>query len=108
MTATRLTNKPNTTKIQLTIDGQPTQAYLGESIAAVLMLMGKRTFTQPSAYNLPRTLFCGMGVCHQCLVTVDGVADVRACVTPVQEGMGISTQFGIDKTGAQEVGGEDA
>ena len=108
MSVTRLTNRPNATKIQLTINGHPTQAYLGESVAAVLMLAGKRTFTQPSAYNLSRTLFCSMGVCHQCLVTVDGVADVRACMTPVREGMQINTQFGMGKADNHEAGGDDA
>jgi len=83
-TATRL--HPRTMPIQVEIDGHPVTAYAGESIAAVLM-----AFTESSFYNLDRSLFCGMGTCHQCLVTVDGVRDVRACMTPVSAGMKITT-----------------
>jgi len=88
-TATRL--HPRTMPIQVEIDGHPVTAYAGESIAAVLMAQGQRTFTESSFYNLDRSLFCGMGTCHQCLVTVDGVRDVRACMTPVSAGMKITT-----------------
>jgi len=78
--------------IEVQVDGETVSVYEGESVAAVLMLAGRRTFTQPSRFNLARTVYCGMGLCHQCLVTVDGVADVRACMTVVRPGMQISTR----------------
>ncbi len=40
--------------------------------------------------------YCGMRICHQCLVTVDGVRDVRACMTVVRPGMKIETRWRID------------
>ncbi len=89
--ATRL--HPRTKSITVTINQQAVTAYTGETIAAVLMTQGQRTFTQPSRYNLPRTLFCGMGICHQCLVTIDGIRDVRACMTSVRDGMQIATEL---------------
>ncbi len=79
--------------IEVDIDGARVSALAGESVAAVLMAEGRRIFTEANAYHLPRTLFCGMGICHQCLVTVDGVRDVRACMTRVQPGMKIMTQW---------------
>lgn len=80
------------TPIQIEIDGTPAAAYAGESVATAIMAQGQRTFTQPSVYNYARTIFCGMGVCHQCLVTVNGVPDVRACMTAIRPGMKIQTE----------------
>lgn len=84
---------PRTDPIELTVDGTSVEAYAGETVAAVLMTLGERTFTYPSDYNLPRTLYCVMGVCHQCLVTIDGMRDMRACMTLVKDGMQISTRL---------------
>jgi len=39
--------------------------------------------------------FCGMGVCQDCLVTVDGLPNVRACMTPVRDGLRVETQRGL-------------
>jgi predicted molibdopterin-dependent oxidoreductase YjgC len=94
--ATRLFHRSDADKIQVEIDGQAISAYVGETVAAVLMVSGSRTFTQTNAYNLARTLFCGMGVCHQCLVTVDEIRDVRACMTKVHPGMKIETHWRIE------------
>ncbi len=79
-------------QISVSVDGQSVVAYEGESVAAVLMAAGQRTFAETSSYNLARTLFCGMGVCHQCLVKVDGTRGIRACMTKVEQGMQIETQ----------------
>ena len=92
--AVRLQHRSN--PVQIEIDGQTASAYLGETVAAALMVSGIRTFTQANAYNLARTLFCGMGVCYQCLVTVDGIRDVRACMTKIRPGMKIETRWRIE------------
>ncbi len=84
--------------IELTVDGTAVSAYAGESVAALLLSLGERTFTQPSSFNLPRTLYCGMGLCHQCLVTINGVRDLRACMTTTQPGMVIETELHPDLT----------
>lgn len=74
----------------VTIDGEPALAYPGETVAAVLLASGQQTFRH-TAEGAPRGLFCGMGVCFDCLVTVDGQPDVRACMTTVQPGMVVET-----------------
>ena len=79
--------------VTITVDGQPVRAFAGESVATVLLTLGRRDFRH-TKHGAPRGLFCGMGVCFDCLVTVDGVENVRACVTPVSEGMVISTGGG--------------
>jgi len=78
-------------RLTVKVDGQPVQAFRGESVAAVLLALGQQTFRHTERLGAPRGVYCGMGVCFDCLVTVDGQHYVRACVTPVQEGMVIET-----------------
>ena len=77
--------------LNIEVDGEPVSAYAGETVATVLLALGYRTFRH-TGHGAPRGLFCGMGVCFDCLVTVDGVENVRACLTPVAEGMDITTE----------------
>ncbi|MBC6457886.1 (2Fe-2S)-binding protein [Actinomadura sp. HBU206391] len=77
--------------VTITVDGRPTPAYLGESVAAALMADGDLS-TRTALDGEPRGLFCGMGVCFDCLVIVDGVAGTRACVTWVRDGMDVARQ----------------
>jgi predicted molibdopterin-dependent oxidoreductase YjgC len=76
--------------IRLLVDGQPISAYEGETLAAALLAAGRRTFRHTVPGGKPRGVFCGIGVCFDCLVTVDG-SQIRACVTPVRDGMRVST-----------------
>jgi predicted molibdopterin-dependent oxidoreductase YjgC len=83
-------------KIQLTIDDQTVTAFEGESVASIMMVEGKvamRTTTDGD----PRGIFCGMGVCFDCLVVVDDVPNTRACMTWAHDGMRINTQRGLSK-----------
>lgn len=77
--------------IAMTIDGRAVTAYEGETVAAVLLLEGRRDVRATGRRGEPRGLFCGMGVCFDCLATVDGVANVRTCVTFAAHGMVVST-----------------
>lgn len=89
-TSHRLPRPASVTPLTITVDGETVQAYPGETVATVLLALGRRAFRR-TAHGAPRGLFCGMGVCYDCLVTVDGQPDVRACVTTVQPGMAIET-----------------
>jgi aerobic-type carbon monoxide dehydrogenase small subunit (CoxS/CutS family) len=79
------------TPLAVTVDGELVQAFAGESVATLLLALGRRTFRHTDKYHAPRGIFCGMGICFDCLVTVDGVQNVRACLTLVEEGMVIET-----------------
>lgn len=82
-------------QISLTIDGAPATAYLGESVAAALLADGRKDLsTRSTTAGDPRGLFCGMGVCFDCIVVVNGVPGTRACMTWVTEGMVIARQEG--------------
>jgi predicted molibdopterin-dependent oxidoreductase YjgC len=70
------------------VNGQAVPARHGQTIAAALVIVGRRVF-QRTENGQPRGLFCGMGVCFDCLVTVNGISEQRACMTLVQPGMQI-------------------
>ena len=63
----------------------------GETVAAVLLAHGLRVFRHSLKTGQGRGIFCGMGICYDCLVTVDGVQNIRACMTPASPGMAIET-----------------
>jgi predicted molibdopterin-dependent oxidoreductase YjgC len=77
--------------VNISIDGKKVTAYAGETIAAVLIANGIRVFRYTSKNHQPRGIYCGMGICFECLVTVDGIADVRTCMTSVRDGMVVET-----------------
>lgn len=70
------------------VNGQPVPAHHGQTVAVALLAAGQRIFRRTESGEL-RGLFCGMGVCFDCLVTVNGLAEQRACMTPVEPGMQI-------------------
>jgi len=77
--------------VALTFDGAPIEAYAGESVGAALLAADVRALRRTRNGDAPRGLFCGIGACHDCLVRVDGSGPVRACLTPVRDGMAVTT-----------------
>lgn len=78
-------------EVELVVDGRRTVAYDGETVAAVLIAEeGLRT--RRTASGASRGIYCGMGVCFECLVVVDGVPNTRACMTLVADGMRVQRQ----------------
>ncbi len=77
--------------LTVTVNDTAVEAYDGETIATVLLAAGVWHLRKTRRRGEPRGPYCGMGVCFECLVTVDGVAAVRACLTPVTDGMRIET-----------------
>ena len=80
--------------VTVMLDGDPVTAYLGESVATMLLAEG-HVATRITRNGSPRGVFCGMGVCFDCLVVVDGVPNTRACVTWVCDGMKVARQDGL-------------
>lgn len=79
-----------TRPVTIELNGELIAVSADASLAAVLLSHGKRTFRR-SAAGEPRGPLCGMGICFECIVTVDGVAGVRACLEPVRDGMRVDT-----------------
>ncbi|HEX2021167.1 MAG TPA: 2Fe-2S iron-sulfur cluster-binding protein [Candidatus Thermoplasmatota archaeon] len=78
--------------ITLRWNGRSVPAYEGETVGAALHAAGERAIMRSIKYHRPRGLFCCTGKCASCLVRVDGTPNVRACVTPVRDGMDVRTQ----------------
>lgn len=89
----RIPNRYRGCKVTIRVDGKAIEAYTGETVFAALTAAGIRVLRHPSKNRTEtaRGGFCGMGVCQECRVTVDGLPDQRACITEVREGMEIST-----------------
>lgn len=79
--------------VTITFDGKELTAYKGEMIAAALMANGVHKFRY-TENNKPRGIYCAIGRCTDCVMIVDGIPNVRTCVTEVEEGMNVRTQYG--------------
>lgn len=78
-------------KLSVTINNKPVITYEGELVSTVLHVEGIYTFQAKHKTGNPSGIYCGMGICYECLVTIDGVPNTRACQTSVTEGMIIET-----------------
>ena len=74
--------------------GQPITGFTHETIAAALHAAGIRTLGHSPHLHRPRGLFCAIGNCSSCFMTVDGEPNVRVCVTRVKAGMKVEEQHG--------------
>ena len=81
-----------TPSINFTFNGDSHSAIQGQSIAAALINSGNRILRVTRFDNQPRTIFCGIGTCFDCLVIVDEVRNQRACLVEVLPGMRIESQ----------------
>ncbi|WP_067796125.1 (2Fe-2S)-binding protein [Actinomadura formosensis] len=79
------------TPLRITVDGTPLDGVEGQTIAGVLLASGRLTWRE-SPSGTPRGVFCGIGACFDCLVTVNGVRDVRACRRRARDGDDVTTQ----------------
>jgi hypothetical protein len=80
-------------RIAVLIDGSPFEGRQGDSIATVLLLAGKIGCRTSIVSGEPRGPYCMMGVCFECLVRVDGIDGLQACMIPIRSGMRIETSI---------------
>jgi aerobic-type carbon monoxide dehydrogenase small subunit (CoxS/CutS family) len=78
-----------------TFDGKPVEGRAGEPIAAALFAAGVRVLRTMPRFGDARGGYCMVGRCADCLMVVDGVPNMRACMTPVAEGLDVRTQHGL-------------
>jgi aerobic-type carbon monoxide dehydrogenase small subunit (CoxS/CutS family) len=69
----------------------------GQTIGAALMAAGTLSWRTTRVAGARRGLFCGIGVCFDCLVTVDGHPNSRACLVLAEDGMQVTTQDGVGR-----------
>jgi aerobic-type carbon monoxide dehydrogenase small subunit (CoxS/CutS family) len=93
----RLNRISRGTEIKIIVDGQPVKAYEGESVAAAIYATGRRALRTTSRRNETRGLYCGIGVCFDCVMIIDNIPNVRSCQTLVRDGMVIECERGEGK-----------
>ena len=71
---------------QISVNAESCTAYPGETLSTVLLAAGRRTFRLSQKSKEPRGMYCGMGICFDCLVTINGQPNIRACVTLAHPG----------------------
>jgi aerobic-type carbon monoxide dehydrogenase small subunit (CoxS/CutS family) len=82
--------------IEFTFDGEKISAIGGQSVAAALLAANQRALRKTRFNNNERGVFCGIGVCFDCLVVIDGITNQRACIIEARPGMKVQTQVGSD------------
>ena len=89
MTTARSANISFGEPVTFAVDGARVEAHRGQTIAAALLASGRRVFRHTRNAGKPRGLYCGMGVCFDCIVKVDGQTE-RACMVKVEDGMQVT------------------
>jgi D-hydroxyproline dehydrogenase subunit gamma len=86
-------------QVRIFVEGVAVAARQGDSVSAALLASGRdaRRFTAVS--GSPRLPYCMMGVCFDCLVTIDGVGNRQGCLVAVVDGMQIEIQKGKREVG---------
>lgn len=98
----RLTSHPileftDKQKVTFTFDGHELEGWEGEPIVAALHAAGILILGHSHRHHRPRGLFCAIGNCSSCLMTVNRVPNIRVCVEPLRQGMEVMTQQGRGK-----------
>jgi aerobic-type carbon monoxide dehydrogenase small subunit (CoxS/CutS family) len=81
--------------VKIFLNGKAIEAIEGEPIASALIASGAKAFRMTKRFHHPRGVFCALGRCTDCIMMVDGVPNVRTCITTVREGMDVRTLEGL-------------
>ncbi|BBH25515.1 sarcosine oxidase subunit alpha [Intestinibaculum porci] len=90
-----LGERPAGKVVTFTCDGKTLEGYEGEPIASALRVNGIMVHRYTAKRHEPRGVFCAIGRCTDCVMIVDGVPNVRTCITPLKANMVVETQYGV-------------
>ena len=85
--------------LQIFVDGAAIAAREGDTVSAALLASGRDVRRATAVSGTLRLPYCMMGVCFDCLVTIDGVGNRQGCLVPVTDGMQIEIQKGKREIG---------
>ena len=85
--------------VTIILDGLPRKVPADISVAAAVLGTGKTHTRISPVTGDPRSPFCMMGICYECLMEIDGQRDQQSCQTMVKEGMKINLQLGVNGDG---------
>ncbi|WP_020588810.1 (2Fe-2S)-binding protein [Desulfobacter curvatus] len=94
-------NRPGVDRVTITFEGESLEVPATETVIAAVMAAGagyNRTSPISGAHRAP---YCLMGVCHECLMEIDGVPNQQACKIQVRDGMVVKRQY-VTKEPANE------
>jgi aerobic-type carbon monoxide dehydrogenase small subunit (CoxS/CutS family) len=80
-----------TEKVTFSFNGRDFQSESGQTIAAALIAADQRELRSTRFGSEPRSIFCGIGICYDCVVVVDGIANQRSCLVEVKSGMRVES-----------------
>lgn len=86
-------------EVPFTLDGEPATGREGDTVAAALLALGRKAFRRTAVSGAERGPWCLMGVCHDCVVTVDGKGSTQSCLVPLRAGMAVETGGGRREVG---------
>lgn len=86
--------EPTVSAIGFTLDGVEMTAVEGQSIAGALIASGVMSWRRTRVDDRPRGVFCGIGACFDCLITVNDEPNVRACLAQLRDGDRVERQEG--------------
>lgn len=95
----RRSDQDNRPPVQIFVDGVAVAAREDDSVSAALFASGRDMRRTTAVSGTARLPYCMMGVCFDCLVTVDGVGNRQGCLVPVVEGMQVEIQKGKREIG---------
>lgn len=78
--------------IRFTFNGTEFHGEQGQSIAAALISNDQRILRNTRFDSTPRSIFCGIGICFDCVVVVDGIANQRSCLVEIAPDMKVESQ----------------
>ena len=78
--------------VAFTFEGRRVVGWAGDTVGSALYAAGQRVFSRSFKYHRRRGLLCCSGACPNCLIEVDGVPNVRACLTPLRDGADVRAQ----------------
>jgi D-hydroxyproline dehydrogenase subunit gamma len=95
----RRLSEPANASVRIEIEGVSILARTGDTVTAALLASGLDFCRETAVSGARRGPYCMMGVCFDCLVTIDGVGNRQGCLVPVVEGMKITLQKGKREIG---------
>lgn len=85
---------PSNDKVRITFEESPLVVNAGISVAAAVLSSGRACSRRTGRAGAERNPYCGMGVCYECLMEIDGLPNQQSCMITVREGMRVRRQIG--------------
>jgi len=100
----RLTD-PLRKAVSFRFEGREIEGLEGDTVAAALLAAGVDSLKDAPVSGDPRSPYCMMGVCFECLVEIDGAGHQQACLIPIRQGMDVKRHHAVRDVGHAVSGG---